>query len=194
MQRANVTYIADSIFSVEVIAQQAIHDRLNVAVQGTTLKVDYKLGTSPLVHEPISIIVHAPTFTGAKVTGSGDLNVPSKFTVSSLSISISGSGSAVLSNVDCTNAKYTVTGSGSLKHLAGITTAAEARVSGSGSIDMLQVPCSTADAHVSGSGDIKVFVNTSLDATISGSGTIYLRGTPQISKQISGSGEIVTVP
>jgi Putative auto-transporter adhesin, head GIN domain len=208
---ANLTYIADSVFSVEINAQQDILDRLIVEVNGTELEIGYKNGTLAIKHDPITITVHAPAFTGANLSGSGTIKVPSAFTTANLDIDVTGSGNISATNLKASNVTMDITGSGeiTLDALEAANTAMDVsgsgdlviangnseiittKVSGSGSIQTQNVTSKTATATVTGSGKTTIQVQDKLTAKISGSGDIFVKGTPVIEQNISGSGKII---
>jgi hypothetical protein len=210
---AHVTYIADSVFSVIVNAQQDMLDRMNVVVNGRELKISYKWGITIVKHEPINITVHAPAFKGAEVTGSGSINVPSPFKPASLDINVTGSGNVFLNeiitsttnidvngsgdveigNLETASCSLDVSGSGDILLAGGKISTMDARVSGSGFIEAQNLPCSTATANTTGSGKITIFVLAKLIARISGSGNIFVKGDPTIDQSISGSGKIIKI-
>jgi Putative auto-transporter adhesin, head GIN domain len=188
---ANVTYLADSQFSVEVQAQQGILDRMNLTKNGTELKIDYKSGFTNLFHGPINVILKAPSFNGAKVSGSGDIKVPSFFKSTTLGLDVSGSGDILIEDMETNDVSADVTGSGGIDFIKGKTNTSSSMVSGSGFINMQEILSTSANATVTGSGRIKLNVTNFLKARITGSGDIFLKGNPTIDQTITGSGDII---
>ena len=105
-----------------------------------------------------------------KLKVSGAVTVKAtKLDVDSLSISISGAGSA---------------------SIAGRANDLSFTVSGAGSLDAADLQANRATVSVSGAGDVTVNASDELDVRVSGAGNIWYVGSPKLQSRISGAGSI----
>jgi hypothetical protein len=188
---ADVDYMQDSIYFVEVYAQSNIQKALRISVDGSTLRIDSK---NPLwKHKSVSIKVHSPNMYGMEVSGSGDLNATSPIRTSSMDINISGSGSVSLSSINTQNLNAELSGSGKLSISGGSTIDQSLQASGSGDIDVIAMSSENSTVRISGSGSAKLNATKRLDVRISGSGSVKYTGTPAVNSEISGSGKLSNI-
>jgi len=123
-------------------------------------------------NEKFNVYITVKNIEGISVSGSGTLVGQNKFSVTSLDLDVSGSGSMQIE----------ANASGDI----------QADVSGSGSLD-LKASCKNYSGDVSGSGKIIVaaVITEKSDFSISGSGTIKASGSAKETKvDITGSGEL----
>lgn len=105
-------------------------------------------------------------------------------------ITINGSGTTSLTNLDSDTLKLAIHGSGDITATGKVDTVTLS-INGSGDIHAQNLAAKSATATISGSGSIDTAVSTSINATINGSGSITYHGTPaQVSSAIHGSGSI----
>lgn len=126
----------------------------------------------------------------ASVSGSGELDLRAANVLSTVDLSISGSGKMMM-DYTSTYTETSISGSGSLK-LTGSSQDHNCRISGSGDVFAYGLGTINTDITVSGSGDAEVTVDGGrLEATISGSGNVSYKGSPaSINTSISGSGDL----
>jgi hypothetical protein len=103
-----------------------------------------------------------------KVTGAVSVKA-TKLDTDSLTISISGAGSA---------------------SIAGRSDNLSISISGAGSLDAADLQAKRATVIVSGAGDVTVNANDELDARVSGAASIWYIGSPKLQSRISGAGSI----
>jgi len=205
-----VYYKQDSVYSLQIIAQQNILDRLVTEVEGNTLIIKMKPHVILGAHDPIRIYVTAPDVSSLDVSGSGDFYTENNWLGGDITADISGSGSiniayleanrfsAKVSGSGSINIAYLeanrfsakVSGSGSIRTLGGKVTEEDPKISGSGDIDQQNVVCDNVYTSTSGSGETYVNAQKWLDVNISGSGDVYYYGNPTIEVRISGSGSL----
>lgn len=184
----------DSIFKVEVHAQQNILDIINTTVSGGELKIDYDYNKRIGRHEKVEIFISCPNISALYVSGSGSITGMNNFSAASLlEMTVSGSGSISIPEINTSNISAKVSGSGDIVILNGSSGEINTDISGSGYLDFLGVKCASAEVKISGSGDTKVNVSEDLNVRISGSGDVYYRGRPRISTNISGSGKLIAL-
>jgi len=188
---ADISYINDSVYKVEVIAQKNILLVLETKIEGGDLCIDFKRNVCE--HNKVSLIVHSPTLKRIKINGSGNMNVQNALTTSDLELKVSGSGNISVPTVSVQNLTARVSGSGWIKVNSGNVSNEHFSVSGSGSIKAEFVLGKTAEANISGSGDVYLSTSDRLSVNISGSGNVKYHGTPKIDLQISGSGKVINL-
>ena len=129
----------------------------------------------------------------ASKPGSYWTNSPMRVEVSVPSLrdlTLSGSGTVMVSGVDGRRFTVTISGSGVVR-ASGTTEQLDATVSGSGQAELGGVEASAVQAVVSGSGEIVVTATDSLDASVPGSGSIVYGGNPSdVTKSVTGLREI----
>jgi hypothetical protein len=160
-------------FSVQVKGYSNLLPYFETKLRNNTLEVGYRSGTN-VQNDNLEVFVTMPTFEGANVSGSANIDVKGAFASNRIDASISGSG-----NIDIES---------------GTAQMFDADVSGSGNIRAFGLTTDRADISLSGSGTAELKVVTHLKAAISGSGSIYYKGTPAIESSVSGSGRLVHRP
>jgi Putative auto-transporter adhesin, head GIN domain len=155
--------------SVQVYGDDNLIDRVTTDVDATTLVIGSKPG-SYSTSSPMRVEVSVPSLRD---------------------LTLSGSGTVMVSGVDGRRFTVTISGSGVVR-ASGTTERLDATVSGSGQAELGGVEASAVHAVVSGSGEIVVTATVSLDASVPGSGSIMYGGNPNdVTKSVTGSGEII---
>jgi hypothetical protein len=188
---AEVYYINDPNYKVEVNAQNNIRAILTTEVQGNDLVIDMKRRVWKA--NKVTIYVHAPHMNRLSIGGSGDINSQSTISENDLSLTISGSGNISVPTVTIQTLSTKISGSGSIKVDRGDASNVSHSISGSGNINADYLNSTTVDAKISGSGNITVTATKKLNATISGSGSIRYHGIPTVNANVSGSGSVVAL-
>jgi hypothetical protein len=188
---ADVYFQQSATYKVEVSAQQNILDVLETYVTGNKLVVKYKNNIRVKSHEPVMVLVSAPSSNLFRVSGSGNISATGILNPVNLDLDISGSGNINLVEVNTGTIDASISGSGDIKINAGTANHEKLKISGSGNFDLGNVLVQTANTHTSGSGDIRLHASQNLDVKISGSGSVYYKGNPIINSSISGSGKLV---
>lgn len=188
---ADVTYEQSTDFYVEISAQENILEVLRTEISAGELKIDFRKWVRK--HSNISIVIHSPEIKGIKISGSGNVNVPTAITTTDMELHISGSGNLTLYSLTSSDLEAKISGSGNLALLNGTVNNQTATISGSGDIDMEDCQANNSSCKISGSGSITVHAIQELDATISGSGDIRYRGNPAVNANISGSGSVIHI-
>lgn len=186
---AEVTYVQDSVYYVELTAQANVLEVLTTNVVASELRIDTRKWVRK--HNPIIVIVHSPDIKSLNISGSGNINAPGVIATNDLSLHISGSGNISLYELQSAELNASISGSGNISIGNGVVSNEKATISGSGDIDALGLAANSVAAKISGSGNISVYAVQQLDATISGSGDIHYTGQPSVNTHISGSGSVV---
>lgn len=205
-------YTPDSVFKVEIKAQQNIQNLIETSVINNQLIIGLKRDTRLGSYKPVEVSVHAPDINSLKISGSanafilkplnteglslaisgsGDIHTDSLTTPQMFLVKISGSGSVYVKSMKSNGFKLDISGSGNMLADIGTTTDEQLSISGSGKVDISSVESQNASIRSSGSGDVRLHANEKLDVHISGSGNIYYKGNPKITSEISGSGKII---
>lgn len=188
---ADVTYTQDSVYFVEISAQQNILDVITTEISSGELKI----GSNRWIrkHNGIKIIIHSPDLRKIDLDGSGNFDSTGMLTTTGLELEISGSGNIRITSLTASNLDADISGSGNISISGGAVTNEETEISGSGNIEMDNLTANISKAKISGSGSVSVWVLNQLNATISGSGDIKYRGNPAVNTTISGSGSVIHI-
>lgn len=188
---ADVYYTQDSIYYVEISAQQNVLNVITTEISSGELEIDSKKWIRK--HNGIKIIVHSPDLYSLDISGSGNIESAYSISTSTLELKISGSGNISLASVNAAELEAKISGSGNITASGGAVTNQKTTISGSGNIEMTGLAANHSDAKISGSGNISVWAIDQLRATISGSGDIRYKGNPEVNTTISGSGSLIHI-
>jgi Putative auto-transporter adhesin, head GIN domain len=126
---------------------------------------------------------------GRRLTWSGE-GPRIKVTVRELrKLKVSGAVSVKATKLDTDSLSISISGAGSAS-IAGRSDNLSITVSGAGSLDAADLQTKRATIVVSGAGDVTVNANEELDARVSGAGTIRYVGSPKLQSKVSGAGTI----
>lgn len=183
-----VHIVQDSVFYVEVEAENNLLPYIETEVSGSRLELDVKGGRWLDNNYPIRIFISAPAYEKIRLSGSGRIQCD---TLDNASIEFDISGSGDITAVSYSDAtEVNISGSGDL-YLSGYSHDADYRISGSGRIKAFGLETGSSFCHISGSGNMQVAASDLLDVNISGSGSVYYRGYPQVVVTITGSGKVI---
>ena len=155
---------------VSVHADDNIEPLVETSVEGDTLVVRMKKGSSFRTNHNVVVDVTFTTLTAAQQHGSGDLHID-KLSGPKFESTIAGSGDLQIESAQL--------GSFALS------------IAGSGDVDARRLVAKRVSVSVSGSGDAHVNASDSIDAKVAGSGDVSYAGHPHdVSRRVSGSGSI----
>jgi hypothetical protein len=186
---ANILYTQDSVYKVEISAQENIQEIIETTINKEVLT--FKASKKLLQHNPIEIIIHSPNIYGFQVSGNGYINGQNAIVTNVMSLNVSGSGGISIPVLTSDNVSANISGSGNIKVDGGTAKNQTIQVSGSGNTDFLNLTSTKSTIDVSGSGEMKVWVTEELNVTISGSGKVNYKGSPTVNSKVSGSGKII---
>jgi len=186
----DVHFTPDSVYSIEIQAQQNILDVIESQAEGGILVLKIQDHTILGNHDPIRIYIHAPSINGLDVSGSGNITVDSKMDQRNLHYKISGSGNITLDELKSNLLDAGISGSGNVTCSSGRSDIEYFTISGSGNLNFQDVMADSVFVTISGSGDVTAYAVKYLDVTISGSGNVRYNGNPVINMHISGSGNV----
>lgn len=104
-------------------------------------------------------------------------------------MSLSGSGNAVVRNINGQPFAASIQGSGNIT-LAGACNSLSAAIAGSGDLKAYDLSANSANVSIQGSGNAYVNAKQSLNASIMGSGDIAYKGAPKLDSNVMGSGSV----
>lgn len=186
---ANVIFLQDSVYRVELNAQQNILAVMDVQVEGNILHIDMKRNLWK--HKQITVTVHCPGLNKMILDGSGDMTVQSALQGANLDLLINGSGNISVASLSVQSLSAHVGGSGNITVNSGTCQNETLNISGSGNIRTEFMSTDNGDARISGSGTVILNAGQTLNVNISGSGNVKYRGHPAVHSQISGSGKLI---
>lgn len=175
-------------FAVQAQGDPKVLDQLDIRVDGTTLRVGRKDGSSWGFHHDRGAIVTVtlPRLLGASVAGSGDLTADAG--EGDFRGSVAGSGNLKVAQLQGGNIDLSIAGSGDMT-IAGTATRFSANVAGSGDLDARALTAAGADVSVAGSGNVAGTVNGDAKVSIVGSGDVDLGKGARCAVSAMGSGE-----
>ena len=184
----SVHIVRGPVVSVVASGPAKVLDRLDIAVQGTTLNVARKPGGwfdwSP---RGATITVTAPSLSAVELAGSGNVDVD-QADGPEFQGKVEGSGRLKLAKSSAASLKLSIDGSGGIA-ARGTAQAASLAVSGSGSIDAKGLDAQTVAITLDGSGGADAVAHRSAALTVAGSGSATVRGTDTCTINKSGSGD-----
>ena len=188
---ANVSYTQDSVYRLEITAQQNILAVMDTKVEAGELVIGFKRNVWN--YNTVNIIIHSPDMNRIKLSGSGNIQVENTLSANSLELDVSGSGNISVPTASLQSLTARISGSGNIRMNKGSCISETIRVSGAGSINTEFVNSENADVKISGSGNVTLSASKTLNVEISGSGDVKYRGQPKISTSISGSGNLIAL-
>lgn len=197
----NVRVIAGATPSVSATGPSNLLDRLDIRVEGSTLKVgrkrehwggNFHWDWSDRHDRGVTVTVTAPPLRAASVAGSGDM-VVDQAAGDAFRGEVAGSGSLTLGAVKAGTARLDIAGSGNLIAV-GSARDVRASIAGSGNIDAGRLTGETADVDIMGSGDARVHATGHASVDIMGSGNVTVSGTSDCKVSKMGSGDVRCMP
>ncbi|MBO9621742.1 MAG: DUF2807 domain-containing protein [Sphingomonas sp.] len=175
-------------FAVTAEGDSAVLDKLDIRVDGDTLRVGRKDSHDWSMRSERGVKIHVvmPKLGGASVAGSGNLTADRG--EGAFHASIAGSGNLSIGELRATDADLSIAGSGDIQ-VAGSATKLSASIAGSGDIDAAGFSASAADVSIAGSGSIRSTVKGEATVSIIGSGDAELTGGAKCHVSKIGSGE-----
>jgi len=174
---------------VSVHADDNLVPLVETTVEGDTLVVRMRKGSSIHTNKALRVDVEFSTLNQTRQNGSGDLRVHAPGGAR-LESTIAGSGDLRIDDAQLGSFALRVAGSGDVQ-VRGRADDARFEIVGSGDVDAADFPARRVAVDVNGSGDVHVNAVDALDARVSGSGDVTYRGHPHdVSRRVSGSGSI----
>ncbi len=174
---------------VSVHADDNIEPLVETTVEGDTLVVRMKKGTSFRTNHNVVVDVVFTSLTAAQQHGSGDLHID-KLSGPKFESTIAGSGDLQIDGAQLGSFALSIAGSGDVT-VSGSADEARIGIAGSGDVDARRLAAKRVSVSISGSGDAHVNASDAIDAKVAGSGDISYSGHPHdVLRRVSGSGSI----
>jgi hypothetical protein len=174
---------------VSVHADDNIEPMIETTVEGDTLVVRMKKGSSFSTRHKVVVDVVFTSLTAVRQHGSGNLHID-KLSGPRFESTIAGSGDLRIDSAQVGSFALSVAGSGDVV-ISGTADEARFGVAGSGDIDARNFAAKRVSVSISGSGDAHVNATEAIDAKVAGSGDITYSGHPRdVSRRVSGSGSV----
>jgi len=175
--------------SVTVHADDNIEPMIETVVDGDTLVVRMRKGSSFRTSHNVVVDVVFTSLTAAQQHGSGDLHIET-LSGPRFESTIAGSGDLQIDHAQLGSFALSVAGSGDVA-ISGTADEARFGVAGSGDINARDFAARRVSVSISGSGDAHVNATEAIEARVAGSGDVTYSGHPHdVSRRVSGSGSI----
>lgn len=170
--------------AITVRGQENIIANLMTDVQDRTWRIRFD---RPIRRsQGIKIFITIPYLSGARVSGSGNIESDYTWQATNFDAGVSGSGNLSL-QLQTAELSSKVSGSGNIT-LGGSSETCAVQITGSGNIRAYDLVAKHCKVRISGSGNARVDAQEQLDVRISGSGDVMYTGRPRVNSKISGSG------
>lgn len=185
---ASVFISQEETQSVEIEADESVMDIILTEVRGQTLVLRTRNGFWGRTGQ-VKVRITVPDIRELQVSGSGDILTQTPVSTDEIAMTVSGSGSIEIDDLQSPRITSKITGSGDIR-ISGHPTAGEMEtiITGSGSCNAEDLEVSKADIKITGSGSTRVNVSEELITRITGSGSVLYRGNPIINASSTGSG------
>lgn len=187
---ADISVATGKTPTVRVEASKETLDRMDISVDGSTLKIGMKKSGWGVNWNTgkIKVYVTVPMLRSVDLAGSGSIGVD-RIKVPEFSGSISGSGEARFPSLDANLVRLSISGSGDVE-AAGRCGEARVDVAGSGDINIGKLQCAKLSTSIAGSGDVEAYATSVANISIAGSGDARVRGGAKCTISKAGSGTV----
>lgn len=175
--------------SVEVKAEANLLPLLETVVEGKTLHIRWKKGSSIRTKQSPTIEVTAIQLQALSTSGSGDIAAEG-LKSPQLAVAIAGSGDVGLASLEGDELTVKIAGSGDFKAHGGQVGKLRVSVSGSGDVRTMPLKADEVNVSIAGSGDAQVHAGKTLNVSIAGSGDVAYSGDAQVKSSVAGSGSV----
>lgn len=185
---ANVYLSQGSQQKVEIEGDKESLAKIETIVDGNMLKIKTKEIYNACTGK-INLYIVVPAIERLIVTGSGNVISQTPLKTNELTMSVSGSGSIRIQQLDVNQADVDISGSGNIELISGkAKNTLEIIVTGSGNYAGEGFQAEKAKVNITGSGSARVWAVSDLETYISGSGNVYYKGNPLVNANAVGSG------
>jgi hypothetical protein len=173
-------------FAVVASGPRAVLDRLDIAVDGSALRISREPGINYGRLGTAVITVILPRLSAISATGSGNVGAD-RLDGERAELNLTGSGNVTVRDGVVGSVAINLTGSGDMT-LTGRAQSADVDVLGSGNISAITFGADNADVSVTGSGSVNMNVDETARISILGSGDVNLTGGANCTINRRGSG------
>ncbi len=173
---------------VVVSADDNITPLIETTVQGGSLLVGLRPGSSFRTQSRVVVKVQAREMHGVVLRGSGDVRA-GRITTDVFEVTIQGGGDIRIDSVQANAVAVSIAGNGDFR-AQGSATSLGVVIDGAGDVYCDKLQARQVAVRIRGSGDARVAASDELKVVIDGSGDVRYRGTPKVTKSITGSGSV----
>ncbi len=185
---ANVYLSQGSQQNIEIEGDKESITKIETIVEGNMLKIKPKENYNACTGK-INLYIVVPAIERLIVTGSGNVLGQTPLKTNELTMSVSGSGSIRIQQLDVNRADVDISGSGNIELTSGkAKNALNILVTGSGNYAGDGFQADKVKVNITGSGSARVWAVSDLETYITGSGNLYYKGNPLINANAVGSG------
>lgn len=179
--------------SVRAEGDPDILDKLDIRVEGSTLKIGTQKGVNwgsgfMRNRKPVTVYVTTPSLASAAVAGSGDLKID-KVEGKRFTGALAGSGDLEIATLSVGEADLSLAGSGNIR-ASGTAERLKAQLAGSGDLHLDGLSSKAAEVSLAGSGDVRARASGRADVSVMGSGNVTMAGGARCSVKKRGSGDV----
>jgi hypothetical protein len=178
-------------FKLVIEGDKDVLDEIETSVSGERLNIRKENWHFNFDNEKVTINITMPEIEGLSVSGSGKAQIMDPVKSDNLSLSVSGSGKLITSDLNADDLNCGISGSGDIiLGSGGSIDNGDISISGSGSFSGEGIEIDHLEVSISGSGNCRCRAGDSLEAHVSGSGNITYSGNPKVDARVSGSGHV----
>ncbi len=187
--RAFVTF-SDTEEKIEIEANDNVHDKILVSLDGDNLYVRIKPNTNLRGDVTLNLYITTSSLERFRASGASKIRLENALSEREVFIRLSGS-SDFLGEINADETRVYASGA-SKADIFGSTSFLEAELAGSSTLQDLDFQVADLDIELSGASDAYLSVSDRIDVEASGSSTLTYRGDAVIRKQdLSGASEII---
>lgn len=189
----DVTIHTGAAPSVQVRGNQSLVDKLDVDVEGGTLRIrphsEHGFFHFGVYRGKADINITVPALKAATLAGTGNVDID-KVQGASFEGKMAGAGDLSIDSADVGSLKLSVAGSGNAGVKSGKAQSADYGIAGAGDIDASNMTSQDLKISIAGSGDVKAHATGTADVSIMGSGDVTVTGGAKCSINKAGSGDV----
>jgi hypothetical protein len=191
----DLTIIQGDSEGLEIVANQAVRERLRVETRGDTLEIrlddQWWSWIDPRYWNlaPIRYTLTLRDLQSLVASGLGNINA-AQLSTSRLELSLSGAGNLIIRKLAVEDLLVRLSGLGNLEIFEGRADTQEITLSGAGNYEARRLESRSARVRLNGLGNATLWAAEELDAALSGAGNVEYYGSPRITQHISGLGNI----
>jgi hypothetical protein len=186
---AVVRYVQGPRDEVVVEGDDSVQKAVDIDVRNNTLSIHQGGAWKFWNARRLQLLVTSRALRRVNVSGAADLHAPSAVNTETLSIDISGAGSARFDQLKAEHLSFHVSGAGD-GQMAGDVESLNLRISGKSRFAGGRLAADRARVSISGVGSVEVWAASQLDISIAGVGMVDYWGSPLVKRSVSGRGEI----
>ncbi|MFO7997709.1 MAG: head GIN domain-containing protein [Bacteroidales bacterium] len=175
-------------WSVEVVADDNIIDRIETNTRGKALHIELERGTNIRRYKELKVFVTLPEIRHIRASGASTVVCEDPVRQSVVKLSASGASDIKIS-VHADEVYANSSGASDI-HIGGYAAFAEVKASGSSDFRGSDFECAVAVVKLSGSSDMRATITDRVNGQLSGSSDLHIHGNPEVNVQTSGSSDV----